>query len=132
MKLRYRILSSALGGAFCCLAPVAAQEEAKPAEAAKSEAKDFGDKGWPQIFETSTGYEVAIPQPQIHEWTDYRRMVMRAALVLKPKGGDESSTQYGAITVETDTTVDKEERVVFLGDREITELSFPNVSEEKA
>ncbi|NIP98075.1 MAG: hypothetical protein GWO24_33485, partial [Akkermansiaceae bacterium] len=37
---------------------------------------------------------------------------------------------YGALSVEAGTTVDKEERVVHLGDRTITSLSFPNAKDE--
>ena len=74
---------------------------------------DYDDLDWPQVFETSDGFEVAIHQPQIHEWTDFRHVTARSAVAVKPKGAADDKVSYGALTVEADTTVDKEERVVF-------------------
>jgi len=111
--------------------PVSAQAPATPPAKPAEEAADaeFDDGDWPQVYETSNGFEIAIHQPQIHDWPDYRRLTMRAAIVIRPKDGGEESIEYGAITVESDTTVDKEERVVFFGDREVKELNFPNAPE---
>ena len=91
---------------------------------------DFDDLDWPQSFETSDGFEVAIHQPQVHGWTDYRQILLRAAVAVKPKGSEDDQVTYGALTVEAATTVDKEERVVFLGERKITSLNFPNAKDE--
>jgi hypothetical protein len=87
---------------------------------------DFEDLSWPQVFETSNGMEVAIYQPQIHDWTDYRHITARSAVAVKPKDASDDYIIYGALTMEAETTVDKENRVVFFSNRTIKDISFPN------
>jgi hypothetical protein len=41
------------------------------------EQKTLDDLDWPQVYQ-APGYEVAIFQPQIHEWEDYRKATARA------------------------------------------------------
>ena len=119
------LLRGGLFAAFLLALPGHAQD---PEKATAS--SDFDDLDWPQSFETSDGFEVAIHQPQVHEWKAYRQILLRAAVAVKPKGGKDDEVTYGALTVEATTTVDKEERVVFLGERKITSLNFPNAKDE--
>ena len=107
-----------------CLTALSADEK-KP-----EGADDFDDLDWPQIYETSSGIEIALHQPQIDAWTDYRHMVIRAAVAVKPKGAADDQITYGALTLEADTTVDKEKRIVFLGNRTVKSLVFPNAPNE--
>ena len=59
--------------------PVSAQNSEKPVSTPNE------DKGqWPRSFETSSGYEVAIHEPQVHEWPEYQKITMRAAVAVKP------------------------------------------------
>lgn len=96
MKAIIRLLLPVLLSALCFVSALSAQE-AEPLTATEGEdapeEEGYDDQGWPQVYETSNGYEVAVHQPQIHDWSDYRRMTARAALVIRPKDGDEESIQ---------------------------------------
>ncbi len=125
MKIIMKTSLRWIPAALCLMMSVQAQDA--PKTLVKG---DFDDLDWPQSYETSDGFEVAIHQPQVHEWKGYRRILLRAAVAVKPKGGTDEQVTYGALTVEANTTVDKEERAVFLGERKITSLDFPNAKDE--
>jgi hypothetical protein len=55
----------------------------------------------------STAFDIAIYQPQIHEWVEMKRVVARAAVGMKAKGS--GRTIFGAITIEADTVADFDE-----------------------
>ena len=85
------------------------------------------DDQWPQSYETPA-YEIAIYQPQVYEWEDFKRAKARVAIAVKAKaGGDETRATFGAMMVEANTVTDFDERVVHFGGREVSVLRFPEV-----
>ena len=50
--------------------------------------KALDDLDWPQVYQ-APGYEVAIFQPQIHAWEDYRKATARAAVAVKAEGAED-------------------------------------------
>ena len=62
-------------------------------------AENMDDWDWPRVFKTDK-YEIALYQPQIHEWTDFKHAVVRLAVGIEPKGGEK---MFGAITGDFDT-----------------------------
>lgn len=87
---------------------------------------------WPRVFKTAD-YEIALYQPQVHEWKDFKHATVRLAVgVSSTKGGKKT---FGAITGKFDTVADFEEKVVHIGERKITEMRFPDAkdsAQEKA
>jgi len=92
------------------------------ASLARAENVDAMD--WPRVFETPE-YEIALYQPQVHEWNDFKHAVVRVAVGIQPSGKEDEKT-FGAITAEFDTTADFEERVVHIGERKVKEVRFPD------
>lgn len=87
------------------------------------------DYGWPRQFETAE-YEIVLHQPQVDEWPDFARIKYRAALSIAKKGADERG--YGMILANATTQVSVSDRLVLLTDRNIEQVSFPNVEAAQA
>jgi len=88
--------------------------------------KALDDLDWPQVYQ-APGYEVAIFQPQIHEWEDYRKAMARMAVAVKPEGTED--VHYGAMTMEAETIADMETRTVTFKERTVKELRFPDAKD---
>ncbi len=90
---------------------------------AESEPKVLDDLDWPQVYQAK-GYEIAVYQPQVHEWLDYVTAKARMAIGLKKTG--EENIHYGAMEVEADTILDSENRIVTFKERIFKSLNFPD------
>lgn len=101
---------------------------------AADEASDeaAADLGWPREFTTDT-HTVVVYQPQVEEWTDYKKLRMRVALGVAEKGkeDDDESVRYGGLFAEADTDVDQESREVLLTNRQVTRVTFPGADDEE-
>ncbi|MFN0007963.1 MAG: hypothetical protein ACKVXR_08650, partial [Planctomycetota bacterium] len=87
------------------------------------------DYGWPRQFETAE-YEIVLHQPQVDEWPGFERIQYRAALAIARKGTEERG--YGMIRANATTQVSVSDRLVLLADRNIEQVSFPNVEAARA
>jgi hypothetical protein len=88
------------------------------------------DKGWPRQFSDGTA-TLVVYQPQIDSWKDFQKLEGRFAVLLTPSKG--TPPVYGAVKVTTDTSVDKDSRVVAIANFKAEEAKFPAVSDpEKA
>jgi hypothetical protein len=95
---------------------VVALAQAPPAQATQ-------DIGWPRQF-TKDGATLAIYQPQLDGWKNYKELTARAAFSLRPAGGEET---LGVVSVKADTMVDKNTRTVFLRDVKAESVRFPSL-----
>lgn len=89
------------------------------------EVKVLDDLDWPQVYQAKD-YEIAVYQPQIHEWRDYITAKARMAIGIKKSG--EQDIHYGAMEVEADTILDLENRIVTFKERTVKSLNFPDAA----
>ena len=87
-------------------------------------ATDVQDPGWPRVFEKE-GQKVAVYQPQVDTWDDYRKITFRAAVAVSLK--DQEKPAYGVIEVQADTKVDPDTRMVLM-DNPKREIRFPSLA----
>ncbi len=87
------------------------------------------DLGWPRGYETPNGGEIVVYQPQISSWEDQRRLVALSAVSYMATGATEAA--LGVVTLEADTQVSLDERLVDLGHITISESNFPSLSREQ-
>jgi hypothetical protein len=86
------------------------------------------DPGWPRVF-TKGGASVTYYQPQLDEWTDYRRARFRCAIAVTPHGAQAET--FGVADYTADTIVDHESRTV-TAVNPVRELRFPNLPDADA
>ena len=115
--------------------PSAAQTKKKlpvvsdaPAEAAAPSGKFYGDPGWPREIKRD-GLSLVLHQPQIDEWAAYRTVKGRMAISLTPVKGNAA---VGVVEMEGRTTVNVEQRAVFLTEPKIVSVRFPSLAEPEA
>ncbi len=97
------------------VAPALAQKSAAPA-AAK-------DLGWPRTI-VRDGLTLVYYQPQVDDWKDRHVLNARVAIVVTPKGGQETP---GIATLTGNTKVDLAGRTVFIDKLQISALKFPDL-----
>lgn len=85
------------------------------------------DSGWPREKSGPNG-KMTIYPPQVDSW-DYSVLKARVAVVARPTGGKDMP---GALELEADTVVDKEQRLVGLCNMKVTASRFPGASSEDA
>ena len=99
-------------------------------EAAAGEASDVDvDLGWPRGYETPSGGEIVVYQPQLTSWENQTRLVALSAVSYMATGATEAA--LGVITIEADTHVSLDERLVDLDNLTISESNFPALSREQ-
>lgn len=99
-------------------------------EAAAGEASDAEvDLGWPRGYETPSGGEIVVYQPQISSWEEQTRLTALSAVSYLATGATEAA--LGVVTLEADTRVSLDERLVDLDNITITESNFPSLSREQ-
>ena len=108
-----------LGVALCAVALMAANTPPKPEGAAT-------DPGWPREF-TDGKAKLVLYQPQVDSWKDFDKLKGRLAAALTPAKG--APTAYGTITLEADTRVDLESRIVSYADFHIMEIQYPKAAD---
>ena len=87
------------------------------------------DLGWPRGYETPSGGEIVLYQPQVRSWEDQRRLVALSAVSYMATGATEAA--LGVVTLEADTQVSLDERLVDLDNITISESNFPSLSREQ-
>ena len=84
------------------------------------------DGGWPRAYSTPSGGELLLYQPQVASWEDEKRMVAYAAVSYKPNGAPKP--ELGTITIEANTKVSVEDRLVKFATLQVTEAHFDKLS----
>ncbi|MBN9299499.1 MAG: hypothetical protein J0I41_21035 [Filimonas sp.] len=93
-----------------------------------STARAQQDAGWPRQIKNDDG-TLLIYQPQIEDWKDYKSLTGNIAFSLTPKDGKEI---HGVATFQSETTVDKENRTVYLKSISYPSIRFPSLEESDA
>ncbi len=102
----------------------------KPAPAAKPDANPPPpDGGWPRAYTTPSGGHIVVYQPQVASWDQQRRAVAYAAVSYEAKGATKPA--LGSLKVESNTKVSVEERLVKIGEWNITESNFPTLPKDQ-
>jgi len=113
-------------------APKAAAAPPKPTTPTKTVAATVPppiDGGWPRAYRTPSGGELLLHQPQVASWEGEKRMVAYAAVSYKPNGA--TKPELGTITIEANTKVSLEERLVRFTPLQVTEAHFDKLSREQ-
>jgi len=103
---------------------------AKPATAkppAKPPAGDI-DGGRPRAYSTPNGDMFLLYTPQVASWKDQKHIVLYVAVSYTAKG---QKPALGTITIETDTKVALDQRLVSISEFQITEAHFSTLSAEQ-
>jgi hypothetical protein len=87
------------------------------------------DGGWPRSYQTPSGGQIVVYQPQVASWEAQKHMTAYAAVSYLPKGL--SKATYGSLKLESDTRVSTEERLVSFRQLQVTESNFPNLPKEE-
>src|SRR5450755_1379511 len=82
------------------------------------------DIGWPRQVTDHNG-TLTYYQPQIDKWSDYKSLTARMAFSLKQKTGREV---LGVASLNCETLVDKDKRMVYLKNLQIPEVRFPSLN----
>jgi hypothetical protein len=81
-------------------------------------------ESWPRSYKVGDD-DVAIYQPQILEWSEYRHLKANAAIAVKLAGAKEPA--FGIATFEADTVADFDANSVRIGTRKFNEFKFPDL-----
>ncbi len=87
------------------------------------------DGGWPRGYTTPSGGKIVVYQPQIASWEEQRHAVAYAAVSYEAKGA--AKPALGSLKIETDTKVAVADRLVKIGEWNITESNFPTLPKEQ-
>lgn len=102
-------------------APAAA---AKPAAASPEEK----DPGWPRVYTNGTA-TLAVHQPQVDDWKDFKLLEARMAMELVPAKGEKKLLAAVHWQAQTDANIDS--RQVAIGEVKITRFTIPGLDEAK-
>ncbi|MGF6604173.1 hypothetical protein P3T23_008928 [Paraburkholderia sp. GAS448] len=80
------------------------------------------DPGWPREL-TKNDTTLVFYQPQVDDWTDFRELHGRMAIMVTPSGG---KPQVGVVALQIHTAVDVDSRNVLLSNPQITGTTFPD------
>ena len=107
--------------------PATQASTAKPPTPAPSDA--VVDGGWPRAYLTAAGGQLVIYQPQVSTWERQKDMLAYSAVSYLMKGA--TRPELGTVTLEADTNVALDERLVKFTNIRVTESSFPKLSREQ-
>ncbi len=109
---------------------LAATGPAPAAQAPEPDATDADvDLGWPRYYDTPTGGELVVHQPQVESWVGQRQVTAMAAVSYTATDAAEGA--LGVITLQADTQVSLDERLVDFSTFSITESNFPSLGREQ-
>ena len=87
------------------------------------------DLGWPRSYQTSSAGQIVVYQPQVLTWPDQKRLTALSAVSYLAAEATEAA--LGVITMEAETHVSLDERLVDFSDFAISESNFPTLSREQ-
>src|SRR6187551_1380000 len=106
-----------------------AQSPAPSRRARPQSLQQAADGGWPRGYSLSNEAQIMIFQPQVSSWENQKHMIALAAVSYVPKG--EEKPTLGTITIEADTSVALQERLVKFSTLKISEANFQTLSKEQ-
>jgi len=106
----------------------AAPAPTAPAQAAGTAAPPV-DGGWPRAYQTPSGGQILVYQPQVASWDAQKHMIAFTAVSYLPKGVTKPA--LGSLKIEADTAVSVEKRLVSFKPLQITESNFPTLPKEQ-
>lgn len=104
-----------------CLAVIVVAAAVSAASVSSQETQN-----WPREIETD-GALIAIYQPQLESFT-YDKLSARSAVMVRPKNGE---PVFGAMWFDARVSTDRDARMVYLQSIEVTDVRFPEVTEEQ-
>jgi hypothetical protein len=96
--------------------------------AAKSEADNSADPGWPRQVVNEQG-RLVYYQPQVDDWKNFKQLDFRAAFALTPKGQKEV---IGVVVLQANSEVNVDDRNVVLTNFKITDVHVPSLAPDQA
>jgi hypothetical protein len=100
-----------------------------PTGAAPSLGDAAVDGGWPRAYTTNAGARLLIYQPQIASWELQKDMIAYAAVAYQAKSA--AMPALGTVTIEADTNVSLDSRLVRFTRIRVTESSFPSLERDQ-
>ncbi len=110
------------------IAPLLGAQATPPKAAAAAKTPEI-DGGWPRDRATPSGGSVRIFQPQVASWDGQRHMVAYAALAYTAKGA--TTPALGTVTLEADTSVAVDERLVNFSNVKLTATRFSSLPNDQ-
>ena len=90
------------------------------------------EPSWPRTYQTSAGGRVVVHQPQVSSWDDQKRLIALAAVSYSANPAVDAKPGLGTITLEADTRVSLDDRLVKFDNLRITDAHFGTLSKEQA
>jgi hypothetical protein len=110
------------------IAPVLGAQGTQPQAAANATAPAI-DGGWPRDYAAPSGGTIRVFQPQVGSWDGQRHMVAHAAVSYNAPGA--AKPALGTVTLEADTSVAVEERLVNFSHVTLTQTHFPTLPNDQ-
>src|SRR5262245_26712061 len=112
--------------------PAATTAKPTPASApAQTASAQVTEPVWPRSYQTPSGAQVIVYLPQVSSWTSQKKLVAHSAVSYRPKSAAANEkAKLGTITLEAETSVSMEERLVNMTKLAITDAHFPEVPKE--
>ena len=88
------------------------------------------DGGWPRVYNGASGAIIILHQPQVESWKDQKHAVLNLAVSYTPKGATKAA--LGTVTLEADTSVAVDDRLVSFSDFKITKSNFATLKPDEA
>jgi hypothetical protein len=135
MRVQVRWARAAALVAAACIAQQqssaaqATAQAARPAAPAAAPRPAEVDGGWPRDYATASGGAIRLFQPQVASWDGQRHMVAYAAVSFNAKGAEKPA--LGTVTIEANTAVTVDERLVNFTDVKLTESHFADLPREQ-
>jgi len=108
--------------------PAAATTKPAPPAAPTKPAPPI-DGGWPRVYDLPNGGSVLLYQPQVATWDKQSHLVAYSALSYRAKGTEKPAV--GTITLEADTTVAVEDRLVRFRNMKIVEANIQTAPKQE-
>lgn len=134
MRIQSLVLSAAM--ALCVAVPSAAQVLLVAQSSTSNATANIDARPFPRQF-TQNGTTFSVHQPQYDSWND-NQLKGRFAMSVDTgthngaDGKPEQTADYGVVTFQARTQIDKEARAVVLSDIQLTNASFPTASAKQA
>jgi hypothetical protein len=87
------------------------------------------DGGWPRTYDTGSGGNIIVYQPQVASWDKQSHLVAYSAVSYRGKGQEKS--ELGTIKLEATTKVSSAERLVSLQGMKVVEADFHSLPKDQ-
>ncbi|HEY0505826.1 MAG TPA: hypothetical protein VGD42_20275, partial [Lysobacter sp.] len=134
MRIKSLVLSAAM--ALCVAVPSTAQVLLVAQSSTSDAASNIDARPFPRQF-TQNGTTFSVHQPQYDSWND-NQLKGRFAMSVDTgthngaDGKPEQTADYGVVTFQARTQIDKDARAVVLSDIQLTNANFPTASAKQA